>query len=57
MVSVKLKEWKQDDVNYRTRIHGWVLQATVFIATGGLNSAYYGLCNSITAAIVLCICT
>lgn len=40
MVSVNLKEWKQDYVGYRTRIHGWVLQATVFTVTEGLNSAY-----------------
>lgn len=40
MVSVKLKEWKQGDADYRTRSHVWVLQATVFTVTEGLNSAY-----------------
>lgn len=38
MVSVKLKEWKQDYIDYRSRIQGW--DSTVFTITGGLNSAY-----------------
>lgn len=37
MVSVKLKEWKQDYVDDRSRIQGWALQAIVFNVTGGLD--------------------
>lgn len=37
MVSVKLKEWEQDYIDYRSRIQGWDLQATVFTVTGGLS--------------------
>jgi len=37
MVSVELKEWKQNYIDTRSRIQGWDLQATDFTVTGGLN--------------------